>query len=208
VANGGTVDFTLTGSPTTWGTGRRRPPSFSDGRNGFNNIGAPRRSATTANLDSSGHSYSTGLSAAASTRQHRHRERHELHLASRGGGKPDNWLVNGQVIDLGGRSPADLLPRLRQQRPVHRRRDRHLHRRQHLVGVDHHDGLGRRHTQSGNTVAGHAGHWNATDGSTLRTICSPTTPVALTVGKQVRSVTLPASTNQGPCICSPFRPPE
>ncbi|GAA3436741.1 hypothetical protein [Kutzneria kofuensis] len=51
--------------------------------------------------------------------------------------------------------------------------------------------------QSGNTIAATIAHWNAVDGSTLRTYVFATTPVALTVGKQVRSVTLPASTNQG-----------
>ncbi|GAA3436742.1 hypothetical protein GCM10018954_063510 [Kutzneria kofuensis] len=100
VANGGTVDFTMTGSPTSWGTGAAdAPPSFSDGQNGFNNIGTSNDgSANTANLDSSGHSYSAQALAAAGIQPGGTVSANGMSFTwpSAAAGKPNNWLVNAR----------------------------------------------------------------------------------------------------------------
>jgi len=202
VANGGTVDFTMTGAPTSWGAGAGdAPPSFSDGQNGFNNIGASNDgSATTANLDSSGHSYSTQALSAAGINPGGTVNANGMSFTwpSAAAGKPNNWLVNGQVIDLGGRSAARIsfLGSASNGPATGTATVTYTDGSTSSVSITMTDwAVGT--PQAGDTVAATLGHWNAADGSSLQTYLFATTPASLTAGKQVRSVTLPASTNQG-----------
>jgi hypothetical protein len=113
-------------------------------------------------------------------------------------GRPDNWLVNGQVIDLGGRSASRIsfLGSASNGPATGTATVTYTDGSTSSVSITMTDwAVGT--AQAGDTIAATIAHWNAADGSSLRNYLFATTPAALTAGKQVRSVTLPASTNQG-----------
>ncbi|WP_433383358.1 GH92 family glycosyl hydrolase [Actinoplanes sp. CA-142083] len=101
VRTGGRLDFTMSATPGTWGTGARDvPPSYTDGADARNNIGTtPDGQGNLGSMDLSDWSLSrTALAPGAS-----------LPLGSTGiiftwpsaaPGTPDNWIPHGQRVDL------------------------------------------------------------------------------------------------------------
>jgi predicted alpha-1,2-mannosidase len=109
--NGGTLSFTMSSTPGTWGTSTKDvPPSFSDGQDAYNNVGiSDDGTDSTASFDASNNSFSAqALKDAGAT------PGSTLSLTGAGSGieftwpdvasgQADNWIPAGQNIDLGGK---------------------------------------------------------------------------------------------------------
>jgi predicted alpha-1,2-mannosidase len=109
---GGTLDFTMSRTPGTWGTGAADvPPSYTDGGDARNNTGTtPDGQGNTGSLDLSDSSLSREKLAAAGAGPGG-----RLPLGDTGvtftwpdsaPGKPDNWIPHGQRIDLKKDAPT------------------------------------------------------------------------------------------------------
>jgi predicted alpha-1,2-mannosidase len=103
---GGTLDFTMAATPGTWGTGADDvPPSYGDGINARNNVGtSPNGAKTMGSMDLSDWSFSRETLAAAgaapgATIKHG-TTGIEFTWPDTKPGEPDNWIPNGQRVDL------------------------------------------------------------------------------------------------------------
>ncbi|MET0447371.1 MAG: GH92 family glycosyl hydrolase, partial [Aeromicrobium sp.] len=103
---GGTLDFTMAATPDTWGTGAADvPPSYGDGIDARNNIGtSPDGVRNMGSIDLSDWSLSRGTLATAgatpgATIKHG-TTGIEFTWPDVAAGKADNWIPNGQRIDL------------------------------------------------------------------------------------------------------------
>jgi predicted alpha-1,2-mannosidase len=103
---GGTLDFTMSATPGTWGTGAADvPPSYGDGIDARNNIGTTSNGAVnTGSLDLSNWSFSRETLAAAGAAPGATIPQPgtgiEFTWPDTAAGEPDNWIPNGQRIDL------------------------------------------------------------------------------------------------------------
>jgi len=111
---GGTLQFTMAATPSSWGTGAKDvPPSFTDGQNAFNNVGTSiDGTANSGSFDASNNSFSPAALKSAG--------------ATPGGtltlpgskvtftwpdvpaGQANNWIPAGQVIDMGDKRYSSL----------------------------------------------------------------------------------------------------
>ncbi|XVV15951.1 GH92 family glycosyl hydrolase [Actinoplanes sp. CA-131856] len=108
----GRLDFTMSATPGTWGTGAKDvPPSYTDGADARNNIGTtPNGKGNLGSMDLSDWSFSReSLAAAGAT------PGASLPLGQTGiaftwptaePGTPDNWIPHGQRVDLPNRRSA------------------------------------------------------------------------------------------------------
>ncbi|SEG46686.1 alpha-1,2-mannosidase, putative [Actinacidiphila yanglinensis] len=101
---GGTVDFTMSDHPGSWGTGKDDvPPSFSDGSDAYNNIGAtPSGEGDTGSFDASNNSYQAGLLPAPGATVALPGTSVTYTWPDTAAGAPDNWIPHGQTIAMGG----------------------------------------------------------------------------------------------------------
>ncbi len=104
---GGTLAFTMSAAPGAWGTGAGDvPPSYTDGADGYNNIGTTDNGAVSmGSMDVSDWSFSRQSLAAAGAAPGAaipHTNGIEFTWPDTAPGEPDNWIVHGQRIDMGG----------------------------------------------------------------------------------------------------------
>jgi len=103
---GGTLDFTMSATPGTWGTGANDvPPSYGDGIDARNNIGtSPDGQRNMASMDFSNWSFSRQTLATAGAGPGATIAYPgtgiEFTWPDTGAGEPDNWIPNGQRVDL------------------------------------------------------------------------------------------------------------
>ena len=110
VRRGGRLDFTMSATPSAWGTGAADvPPSFTDGANARNDVGTtPDGQGNLGSLDLSDWSLSrSGVPAPGAA----------VPLGSTGvtftwpsaaPGTPDNWIPHGQRVDLPNRQASSV----------------------------------------------------------------------------------------------------
>ncbi|WBU37260.1 GH92 family glycosyl hydrolase [Homoserinibacter sp. YIM 151385] len=112
--DGGTLEFTLSDRPGTWGTGAGDVPrSHTDGADARNNVGTtPNGRGNLGSMDLSDWSLSReGLAAAGAGPGQKIRHGStgiEFTWPQTDPGRPDNWIPHGQRIELGGRTAGSL----------------------------------------------------------------------------------------------------
>jgi predicted alpha-1,2-mannosidase len=102
---GGTVDFTLSAKPGTWGTAKGEvPPSFGDGSGGYDNIGVtPPGDGGLGSFDASNNTFpSVAPTPAPGATVSFPGSAVTYTWPKAAPGTPDNWIPSGQVVDLGG----------------------------------------------------------------------------------------------------------
>nr|WP_296064321.1 GH92 family glycosyl hydrolase [uncultured Actinoplanes sp.] len=100
VRHGGTLDFTMTATPGTWGTGASDvPPSYTDGADARNSVGTtPDGQGNLGSLDLSDWSLSRTALAAAGITPGRTVPGTAFTWPAAEPGTPDNWIPHGQRI--------------------------------------------------------------------------------------------------------------
>jgi predicted alpha-1,2-mannosidase len=104
---GGTLSFTMSATPGTWGTDAADvPPSYTDGADAYNNIGTTNNGAAwMGSMDLSDWSFSRETLAAAGAApgaKIAHQNGIEFTWPETAAGEPDNWIPHGQRVDMGG----------------------------------------------------------------------------------------------------------
>ncbi|TDC56450.1 glycoside hydrolase family 92 protein [Actinomadura sp. KC345] len=203
--SGGTLDFRMSDTPGTWGTGARdAPPSHTAGADARNNAGTtPDGRGDLGSLDLSDWSLSRESLAAAGAGPGAEIPLGDTGITftwpDAGPGEPDNWIPHGQRIELDGAPAASIsFLGLATNGPA-----------SGTATVEYTDGSTRRvgveltdwasSAAAGNVeLVGVTGR-NKADGTggggTFRVFA--TRPAALDTGKRVRAVTLPESTDRG-----------
>ncbi len=212
ITSGGTFAFTLgTSANTGWASGASSaPPSYGGSGAQYSDVGVSMDSAMTgADFDGSGYSYSaTALSGAGvnpgstvtaggSTFTWPNVAPAALYSA-----KPDNYQAVGQTIPASGSGSIAFLGSATNGPSTGTAVVKYTDGTTQSVSLSFSDWTlngGTASVQSGNTTAITTSHRNSQTGTADQhsAYVFATTPVSLTSGKTVASVTLPSSANQG-----------
>lgn len=109
--HGGTVDFTMAAKPGDWGTARSDvPPSFDQGAGAYNNIGVtPPGAGGLGSFDASNNTFQSAAPIPAPGATVTFPGSAVTYTwPTAAVGAPDNWIPNGQVIDMGKRRLSQI----------------------------------------------------------------------------------------------------
>jgi predicted alpha-1,2-mannosidase len=209
ITSGGTLSYTLgTSANTSWASSASAaPPSYTGtapAGTGYNNTGIENDGASGASFDGSGNAYSaqalsaTGLNpgsqvtSAGST----------FTWPNAAAGTPDNYLADGQTIKMSGSGSIAFLGASTNGPSTGTATVTFTDGSTQSVPLAFSDWTlngGTASVMSGNTVAATTTYRDNSSGGkeTVTTDVFATSPVTLTAGKTIASVTLPGSANQG-----------
>lgn len=201
--HGGTVDFTMDSRPNAWGTGAHDvPPSFDDGGNAFNNIGAtPAGEGDLGSFDASNNTFQSGLLPASGATVPLPGTAVTYAWPDAAVGAPDNWTPHGQTVDMGGRraSQISFLGAATNGPSAGTASVNYTDGTHQVVPVDLNDWTTPNLPAGANTTVlttVHRDNVNGTQDNTTANIYG-TKPQALDSWKAIASVTLPKVTDSG-----------
>ncbi|MFK0168705.1 GH92 family glycosyl hydrolase [Streptomyces sp. NPDC090306] len=107
---GGTVDFTMSAKPGSWGTGAKDvPPSFDEGSDVYNNVGTtPVGEGSLGSFDASNNTYQADALPAPGAEVAQPGSDVTYTWPDVAAGAPDNWIPHGQTVDMKGRHASAL----------------------------------------------------------------------------------------------------
>jgi hypothetical protein len=102
--HGGTVDFTMSTEPDSWGTGAKdAPPSFDEGSDAYNNVGVtPAGEGSLGSFDASNNSYQAEALPTPGASVPLPGSDIAYTWPDVATGAPDNWIPHGQSIGMNG----------------------------------------------------------------------------------------------------------
>jgi predicted alpha-1,2-mannosidase len=201
--HGGTLDFGMASKPNSWGTGPNdAPPSFSEGSDGFNNVGvSPAGEGAIGSFDASNNSYQAELLPKGGTSVALPGSSVTYTWPDTAVGAPDNWVPHGQTIDMHGQraSAISFLGAATNGPAAGTASVNYTDGTHQVVPIDLNDWTSPNLPAATNTkvlTTAHRDNANGTQDNTAANIYG-TAPQTLDSWKSIASVTLPTVTDQG-----------